>query len=392
MKWPKTTLGSIVSFKGGGTPSKDKSEYWTDEIPWATVKDFKGLTISCTQDSISKKGLKESASNIIPAGHVIIPTRMALGKAAINTIDMAINQDLRALIPKKQIDTRYLLYSMLGLAKQIEQFGTGATVKGITQNKLAELEIPLPPLDEQRRIAEILDAADALRAKRREALAQLDALLQSTFLDMFGDPVTNPKGWEVVTGAEAFEELAYGTSTKATSEPSPGNLPILRIPNVINGSIDWSDLKFINLPPKVSNKFLLNKNDLLFVRTNGNPDYIGRCARFDGHKKALFSSYLIRGRLYATSGLDSEFLKNHIEFKTYRHEVRKEARTTAGNYNLSTFGIRKFCFIKPPLSLQRRFAAIVEGVERQKARMRAHGAELDALFASLQSRAFDGEL
>ena len=217
MKWPKTTLGSIVSFKGGGTPSKDKSEYWTDEIPWATVKDFKGLTISCTQDSISKKGLKEGASNIIPAGHVIIPTRMALGKAAINTIDMAINQDLRALIPKKQIDTRYLLYSMLGLAKQIEQFGTGATVKGITQNKLAELEIPLPPLDEQRRIAEILDAADALRAKRREALAQLDALLQSTFLDMFGDPVTNPKGWEVVTGAEAFEELAYGTSTKATS-------------------------------------------------------------------------------------------------------------------------------------------------------------------------------
>jgi hypothetical protein len=115
--WPMVCLGDAVTFRGGGTPRKDVAEYWSDEIPWATVKDFKSLALSQTQDSISKKGLEASASNLIPAGHVIIPTRMALGKAAINTIDVAINQDLRALVPKQPIDTAYLLHSMLGYSK-----------------------------------------------------------------------------------------------------------------------------------------------------------------------------------------------------------------------------------------------------------------------------------
>jgi type I restriction enzyme, S subunit len=136
----------------------------------------------------------------------------------------------------------------------------------------------------------------------------------------------------------------------------------------------------------------LSKDDLLFVRTNGNPEYIGRCARFDGTKQALFASYLIRGKLSPSSDLDAEYLKHHIEFPTYRYKVRREARTTAGNYNLSTVGIRNFQFIKPPLPLQHQFATIVESVEQQKNRMQAHLAELDALFAALQARAFSGEL
>jgi type I restriction enzyme S subunit len=104
MIWPKVSFGEIVTFRGGGTPRKDVPDYWSDEIPWATVKDFKGPFLDRTQNSISAKGLEKSAVNIIPAGHVIIPTRMALGKAAINKIDLAINQDLRALISKSPLD------------------------------------------------------------------------------------------------------------------------------------------------------------------------------------------------------------------------------------------------------------------------------------------------
>ncbi len=138
-------LKDIVTFQSGGTPSKDRPEYWTNEIPWASVKDFKSLDLATTKNSISQLGLDSSSSKLIPAGHVIIPTRMALGKAAINSIDLAINQDLRALIPKVQLDTRYLLHSMIGLADEIHRFGRGATVKGITQANLGRLRIPLPP-------------------------------------------------------------------------------------------------------------------------------------------------------------------------------------------------------------------------------------------------------
>src|SRR5690606_13133939 len=100
---------------------------------------------------------------------------------------------------------------------------------------LKKTKIPLPPLSYQKRIAGILDAADVLRTKRGEALAQLDTLLQSTFLDMFGDPVTNPMGWKVVRGDNVFSDLTYGTSRKASEVRSANAIPVLRIPNIVGG-------------------------------------------------------------------------------------------------------------------------------------------------------------
>ena len=253
MSVSKVKLGDAITFRGGGTPSRDRAEFWADEIPWATVKDFKGLYLSEAQEAISSKGLASSASNLIPAGHVIIPTRMALGKAAINKIDLAINQDLRALIPKMPIDSVYLLHAMLGLADEIQRNGSGATVKGITQAKLADMEIPLPPLAEQKRIAAILDAADALRAKRRAALAQLDALVQSTFLEMFGDPVTNPKGWDKLTlGKLAITKPNNGIFRKNPeySEGRDLGLPVVWVGELFReNKIDVSDSRRLEVDP-----------------------------------------------------------------------------------------------------------------------------------------------
>ena len=249
MKGSFRSLNEILSFRGGGTPRKDVPEYWSDEIPWASVKDFKSLDLAKTQDSISRKGLEASASNLIPAGHVIIPTRMALGKAAINSIDMAINQDLRALIPKVPLDSRYLLHAMIGLADEIVRYGSGATVKGITQENLGKLQIPLPPLAEQKRIAAILDAADALRAKRREALAQLDALLQSTFLTLFGDPV---KGWittdiagVALPGSGSIRTGPFG-SQLLHSEFTDNGIAVLGIDNAVANEFRWSERRYIS--------------------------------------------------------------------------------------------------------------------------------------------------
>ena len=386
-KWPMVCLGDAVTFRGGGTPRKDVAEYWSDEIPWATVKDFKSLELSQTQDSISKKGLESSASNLIPAGHVIIPTRMALGKAAINTIDVAINQDLRALVPKQPIDTAYLLHSMLGLADIIERNGSGATVKGITQQRLSGLQIPLPPLSEQRRIAGILDAANVLRAKRREALAQLDTLLQSTFLDMFGDPVTNPMGWDVVPFSELGNLVSGATPSKARDDYWNGSTPWvspkdMKVSRILDAQDHVSDSAFA----ETNLKLLPDRHLLIVVRgmilAHSFPVAINLVpVAINQDMKAIRPS----------NRFDLTFLLECI--RHLKRKILSGVSTAAhGTKRFDGETMKKILVLVPPIDLQRRFAAIVESVERQKTHMRAHLAELDALFASLQSRAFSGTL
>ncbi len=377
-------LGDVITFRGGGTPRKDVPEYWSDEIPWATVKDFKGLVLERTQDFISPQGLASSASNLIPSGHVIIPTRMALGKAAINAIDLAINQDLRALIPKVPIDTVYLLHMMLGLSDEIQSYGSGATVKGITQEKLSELKIPLPPIEEQRRIAAILDAADALRVKRRESIAQLDALLQSTFLDMFGDPVINQKGWRVAHLGE-IASLDRGVS-KYRPRNAPfllgGEYPLVQTGDVANsgGYIRNYNATYSELGLKQSK---LWPAGTLCITIAANIAKTGLLT-FD----ACFPDSVV-GFIPDEDSCNVEYIQALFVF--FQEILEKKAPQVAQkNINLQI--LRSLSIPLPPLSLQRRFASIVEAAERQKARLRAHLDELDTLFASLQSRAFNGEL
>lgn len=190
-------LGELISISGGGTPDRSNPDFWGGDIPWATVKDFKSLEISSTLECITDAGLKGSAANIAAAGSIIVPTRMALGKAAINTIPVAINQDLKALrvLDPNLVDRDYLFRFLLSKATYLESKGQGATVKGITLNVLRDLDVPVPPIRDQQRIATILDKADSLRSKRQEAIRLADEFLRAVFIDMFGglDNASNPQ-------------------------------------------------------------------------------------------------------------------------------------------------------------------------------------------------------
>jgi type I restriction enzyme S subunit len=190
-------LGDLVSITGGGTPDRSNPAFWGGDIPWATVKDFKTLEISSTTEHITEEGLKGSAANVAAVGSIIIPTRMALGKAAINTVPVAINQDLKALrvVDPEVVDRDYLFRFLLSQSTYLESQGQGATVKGITLSVLRDLDVPVPPLREQQRIATILDQADSLHRKRQEAIRLADEFLRSVFIDMFGglDNASNPQ-------------------------------------------------------------------------------------------------------------------------------------------------------------------------------------------------------
>lgn len=157
---------------GGGTPSRSNSSYWTNDVPWASVKDISGKSkLSDTQEYISNEGLQNSASRLIQAGKVIVATRMAVGKAVIFDKDVAINQDLKALYPNDDLIDDYLFYLMNYHQKKLELLGTGSTVKGIRLSAIKNLRVFIPSVSEQKKIAQILSTWD-------EAIENVEVLIE----------------------------------------------------------------------------------------------------------------------------------------------------------------------------------------------------------------------
>jgi type I restriction enzyme S subunit len=239
MKWETVNLGDVLHLIiGGGTPSKSKSEYWNGDIFWCSVKDMEDDKhyLSYTKDTITKKGLENSSANLIKAGTVITSTRMGLGRAFINKVDMAINQDLKALIPNERIDNRFLLWTIVSKRKELNMLGRGSTVKGITLDILKSIEIALPPLIVQRRIADILSAYDDLIENNQKQIKLLEEAAMRLYKEWFvnlrfpGYENTKivdgvPEGWRLGRVSELAEFKRGKTITKKNAKD--GNVPVV---------------------------------------------------------------------------------------------------------------------------------------------------------------------
>ena len=188
--WVKLSLGGVIaSNTGGGTPSKSNPSYWGGGIPWASVKDIQAPKyLESTIDHITQEGLENSSSNLIPERRLLVVTRMGLGKLAINTQPVAINQDIRAVEPTSALDLDfgYLLFKSLSLV------GKGGTVKGIKVTELHQIPISLPPLEEQKRIVakvdELMALCDKLEAQQKEREHRFPILARATHRRFSEDP------------------------------------------------------------------------------------------------------------------------------------------------------------------------------------------------------------
>jgi type I restriction enzyme S subunit len=249
----------------------------------------------------------------------------------------------------------------------------------------------VPPLDEQRRIAAILDQADALRRARRRAIERLNDLGQAIFYEMFGDPVTNPKGWKEVSMGKV-SDVQGGLQLSSKRKSHSIKMPYLRVANVYRDRLWLDEIKEIGLTENEAERTLLEKGDILIVEGHGNPEEIGRCAVWDDSiKGCVHQNHLIRVRLEPDRGIP-HFVSTFLNTDGGSLRLKGESRTTSGLNTISVAKVRRTLIPLPPLSLQRRFAAIVEAVEQQTALMRTHLAELDTLFSCLQQRAFRGNL
>jgi len=301
--------------------------------------------------------------------------------------------DIIPILPKEILSRDYLFHflrspSMVGLATERS---SGANLPRLSPSQLATFTIPLPPLPEQKRIAAILDAADALRAKRRESLAQLDTLLQSTFIEMFGDPVTNSMGWEVKRLSDIVERLDGGKNVAQSEEPT--KYRVLKVSAVTSGVYRPDESKYLPADFKVPESYVVKSGDLLISRAN-TVDLIGATAYVWSTPENIALPDKIWKFIWKRGAeIEPLFIYYLSQNSDFRRLLGSRASGTSGSMkNIAKPKLLGLPIPLPPHSLQQRFAAIVGSVEQQKERARAHLAELDALFASLQSRAFVGEL
>ena len=382
------SLQQICDIQIGKTPSRSVPEYWGGELPWVTISDFAaGRVVTTTKERITRIGAAKSGSKRIPQGTLLLSFKLSLGKRAVSGCDLFTNEAIAALqVLDHDVADRDYLYWALGSIDYDRLVDRAAKGKTLNKAKLKILQIPLPPLDEQKRIAGILDAADALRAKRREALAQLDTLLQSTFLDMFGDPVTNPMGWEERRIDSVFK-VARGGSPRpiqAYLTESDDGLNWIMIGDASADSRYITSTKKRIKPEGLSKSRMVHEGDFLLTNSMsfGKP-YI---LKTEG---CIHDGWLVLSP--KDKRMSADFFYNLLSTGAlYRQFSKKAAGAVVKNLNIKL--VSQILVPVPPLDLQNRFATIVESVEEQKTRQRTHLAELDTLFASLQSRAFRGNL
>jgi len=285
---------------------------------------------------------------------------------------------VKVLEPCSDLDPKFLWYYLR--SRPLPNDGYSRHFK-----HLRELRVPVPPLPEQHRIVDLLSRAENIVRMRREAEQKAKEIIPALFLDMFGDPGTNPKGWAESSLGQVTAEFRYGSSQKSSANGDP----VLRIPNVVGGNVDIRDLKFLNASDSDRGRYSLMSGDILFVRTNGNPDYVGRCAVFEppDDRRWLYASYLIRGRPLSDV-VDSQFLQEQLSSIEGRRRLRERARTAAGQYNINVAGLRSIPIVLPPLDRQHMFAALVRRVRELSAGSATASTVADATFQSLLTGVF----
>lgn len=376
------SLGDVAEFINGAA---FKPEDWGDE--GARIIRIQNLTDPTKPYNRTTRAVSERIH--VQPGDLLVSWSATLGVFEWEGPDIAyLNQHIFRVVPdERKVDKRYLRHALEIALLDMRKHLHGATMLHVNRGEFLATEVFLPALSEQRRIAAILDKADALRTKRREALAQLDRLAQSIFVEMFGDPAINPKGWPVVSVGDLLESASYGTSEKSGGA---GEFPVLRMNNITRfGELDLTDLKYMNLDEAERERYLVKPGDVLFNRTNS-AELVGKTGIVRQTEPMAYAGYLIRLRMNAEN--DPEYLTAFMNTPYTKRVLRSMCKSIIGMANINATEMQSIKIAKPPLELQVKFRQRIASLNQAKASHRAMQAELDRLFSSLQQRAFAGQL
>ncbi len=295
-------------------------------------------------------------------------------------------------LDEDRVDQKFLFYALN--QRGLNDVITGSAQPQITRQSLSSVEIPLPPLEEQRRIAAILDKADAIRRKRQESIRLTEEFLRSTFLEMFGDPVTNPKGWGIEKLGNVISSIDSGWSANGTDRSKkPDEWAVLKISAVTSGRFISSEYKALDEEIPSGRKIIVPKRgDLLFSRANTRELVAATCLVENDQDKLFIPDKL--WRVIPKQDLcTSEYLRYLLAHNKFREQITKKATGTSGSMlNVSMEKVREEPAPIPPISLQNKFAQILWKCFDSRNRIEHSNMNSIDLFNSLTHRAFRGEL
>lgn len=380
MSWPTKALGEICDLEIGKTPSRANPDFWRGgTLPWLSIADMnQGRHLRKTKECVTEAGAKAARMKLVSSGTLVLSYKLSIGKVGFVETPLFTNEAIAALSNlHRDVDAGFLYWALqhIDLLEGADRAAMGNT---LNKAKLEKVRIPLPPLPEQRRIAAILDKADALRAKRRLAIAKLDQLLQSVFLEMFGDPTLNPKKWTLVALSEVAAIWTGKTPPSALEGMFGGGIPF-----VTPGDLD-SDLSSCQrtLTAAGASYTKVVRSGAALVGCIGN---IGKMAKAS---KASAFNQQINAVDWDASVVDDDFGIAALAF-TKSQMLAKSSSTTVPILNKSAFsGVE---IVLPPLELQREFANKIRAVKAKMTLVKNQFQSIDLMFASLQQQAFKAD-
>ena len=388
------SLKEIASLiRTGKTPPTKEEKYFNGEINWYSPGDLdKTKYLFTAKRTITQQAIEDKKAITFPKDTLLVGCIGDIGKLGITSELSSSNQQLTGILPNDETNVSYLYYWFKGNKKVLENYSNNAVVPILNNRTLETVKIPLPPLDQQKKIASILDSADAYRQKTKALIEKYDELTQSLFLDMFGDPVSNPKGWEVNFLKQITTKIGSGATPRGGKQAyKKEGISLIRSMNVYDNRFKYKNLAFIDevQAAKLKN-VIVEKGDVLFNITGASicrssvvPDDV-LPARVNQHVSILRPIQSIITSKFLSRFLISENVKTKLLGVGSGGGAVMEAITKEQLQSIEV--------IKPPLELQNEFSKRVQAIEAQKAQVQASLAQAEDLFNSLLQRAFKGEL
>lgn len=384
-KWEMVKLGEMLKIASGGTPSKGVPEYYKNgTIPWVKTGDLKGQYIDILSvDKITELGLNNSSAKVFPKHTVLIAMYGAtIGATAILPTEASTNQACAAFLPSDRVSSEYLYYFLYSHKTKIISLGVGGAQPNISATILKQIEIPLPPLDEQKRIAEELDKISGLIAKRKSQLEKLDLLVKAKFVEIFGDPVTNPMGWkkENLSSLSEIKIGPFGSLLHKEDYVSNAH-PLVNPSHIDNGNIaidnglTVSNEKYCELAP-----YHLKIGDIVLGRRGE----MGRCAVVTNKGLLCGTGSLI---IRPNKVINPYILQKIIAFPTFRKNIENMAvGVTMQNLNVPI--VSNFQIPLYPMELQLIYIKLNSQTEQTKIKLQKGLEQLETLYKARMQEYF----
>ena len=382
------TLGELCNIVSGGTPLRSKPEYWNNgTIPWIKIGDMKGKYINSADEYITQAGLDSSSAKMLPKGTILYTIFATLGEVGILEINASTNQAIAGLTIKdnSQILSEYLYYYLKSKKGYVKTIGRGVAQSNINMSILKSFQVPLPTSLKQKEIVDILDKITNIIKYRQQELHMLDNLIKARFVEMFGDPETNSKGWAEISLSEKLNVLG-GYAFKSDQFEETGGIPVLRIGNINSGYFKPVNMVYWKEDRSLE-RYAMYPGDLVMSLTGtvGKDDYGNVCIL--GNAYEMYYLNQRNAKLELKEGLDKYYLAELLKFSQVKKKLTGISRGVR-QANISNKDILNLVAPIPPMELQQQFANFVEQIAKSKATVQKALDETQLLFDSLMQKYF----